>query len=471
MTRPSASLTVLALALAAACRSAGGAVDAPRIYEGFGGYHRSITTSSSDTQAWFDQGIQLLYGFNHDEAIRSFREAARLDPDCAMAWWGVAYANGLHINNAQMSEKASQAAWEASREALARLDDESPAERALVEAVATRYAWPVPADRKPLDQAYADRMQRAYESFGDDPDVGALYAESLMDLQPWDLWTKDGEPKGRTLEIVAVLEHVMDIAPLHPGANHFYIHAVEASPDPARAVPAADRLSDLVPGAGHLVHMPSHVYTRVGRYPDASDANERAIAADRAYFALAPPPDFYSIYFLHNVHFLAYAAMMEGRYGKSMEAARRLETEIPPQFLRDWVKIADGLMMTPMHVMIRFGRWEDVLREPRPQDFRLLSLTLWHYGRGVALSALGRTEEARKELAEFEECAARVPEDWTVGNNGSREVIALSRQMLAGELLWREGHADEAFAELREGVRMEDELIYDEPAEAEGWAP
>ena len=287
---------------------------AARFYPGYSGYSRRVTTSSPEAQRWFDQGIQLLYGFNHDEAIRSFEKAAQLDPSCAMAWWGIAYARGLHINNPEMTEAQSRLAHEAADKAVAALGDESAVEEALVRAVRKRYEWPIPKDRKPLDERYAEAMEKAWRQFPDDPDVGALYAESLMNLQPWDLWTAEAAPKGRVFDILSVLERTLAKHPKHPGANHFYIHAIEASPWPEKGIGAAERLQNLVPGSGHLVHMPSHIFIRTGGYAQAVAANQRAIEADEKYFATAPKPDFYSIYFLHNVHFLAYAAMMEGRY-------------------------------------------------------------------------------------------------------------------------------------------------------------
>ena len=222
----------------------------PAMYPGFTGYDREVTTESAEAQRWFDQGIQLLYGFNHDEAIRSFEKAAEVDPSCAMAWWGSAYARGLHINNAEMGEEQSRLAFRAARKAIEALDDECAVEKALVRAVRQRYALPVPEDRSDLDQAYADAMEKVWHRFPNDADVGALFAESLMNLQPWDLWTADGAPKGRTLEIVAILEKTLTIAPQHPGANHFYIHAIEASPWPECGVGAAERLKALVPGSG-----------------------------------------------------------------------------------------------------------------------------------------------------------------------------------------------------------------------------
>jgi tetratricopeptide (TPR) repeat protein len=444
----------------------GGASPAPSLYAGFDGYARAVTTDSAEAQRWFDQGIQLLYGFNHDEAIRSFEKAAAIDPSCAMAWWGSAYARGLHINNPEMTEEQSRLAYEAAQKAVAALDDETPVERALVQAVSQRYAWPVAEDRAPLDQRYADAMEAAWHQFPDDPDVGALFAEALMDLQPWDLWTAEGAPKGRALEVLAVLERTLAKTPRHPGANHFYIHAIEASPWPELGLPAAERLTTLVPGSGHLVHMPSHIFIRTGRYADAADANQRAIAADEAYFAVAPPPDFYSVYFLHSVHFLAYAAMMEGRYQTAMAAARKIEQKIPPEFLKTYVTLADGFMPTALHVLIRFGKWNEILAEPEPPKWRLFSRAERHFARAVALSTLGRCDEARQELARLDAVAAEMTDEWMMGNNSAHDVLAIARKMAEGELAYREGRSDEAFALLREAVTLEEQLSYDEPP---GW--
>lgn len=450
----------------------------PRFYDGLGNYTRTITTNSPRAQKWFDQGIQLLYGFNHDEAIRSFEQAAALDDTCAMAWWGIAYANGLHINNPQMTQVQSERAYKAAQQALKRIDHCSLVEQALIRAVAARYAMPVPDDRKPLDLAYADAMEKVWKQFPNDPDVGALFAESLMNLQPWDLWTRDFRPKGRTPEIVATLERVLAIRPDHPGANHFYIHAMEASSEPEKALPAADLLTTLIPGSGHLVHMPAHIYARLGRWDAASDSNVQAIKVDRAYFKVAPPPDFYGLYFVHNIHFLSWSASTEGRYETAMKAARDLERDIPQDFLRNWPQFADGFMPTPLHIMIRFGKWNEILAEPEPESFRHISRTMRHYARGVAYSALGKTEQARNELANFERQAALIPDDWQVGQNKAHDVVQVARQMLTGELLYREALAegidsshgksrlDEAFAALRKGVELEDALKYDEPP---GW--
>jgi tetratricopeptide (TPR) repeat protein len=436
------------------------------LYAGFEGYSRAITTKSESAQRWFNQGIQLLYGYNHDEAIRSFEKASEIDPTCAMGWWGSAYSRGLHINNPEMTEEQSQLAYEAAEKALQALDSESPAEQALVKAVAQRYALPVPKDRKPLDQAYADAMEKAWHQFPDDPDIGALFAESLMNLQPWDLWTGEAAPKGRAIEILAVLDRTLARTPNHPGANHFYIHAVEASPWPEKGLEAAERLGGLIPGSGHLVHMPSHIYIRTGRYADAVTSNQKAITADEAYFQSSPAPEFYSVYYLHNVHFLAYAAMMEGRFATAIEAARKIETQIPAAFLKKYVTVADGFMPTALHVLIRFGKWNEILAEPAPEDWRLFSRAEWHFARSIANSALGETQAARDELKKFDEVAAQITDEWKMGNNPAGNVLAIARLMATGELEFREGRRDDAFDLLREAVRMEEALSYDEPP---GW--
>jgi tetratricopeptide (TPR) repeat protein len=438
----------------------------PGLYPGFTGYARKVTTDSPQAQRWFNQGIQLLYGFNHDEAIRSFERAAKADPSCAMAWWGSAYARGLHINNPEMSEEQSRLADEAARKAVAALDDESPVEQALVRAVRQRYRWPAPKDRRPLDEKYAKAMEAVWHQFPDDPDVGALFAESLMDLQPWDLWTETGAPKGRVLEVLGVLERTLSKAPKHPGANHFYIHAIEASPWPERGVGAAERLRGLVPGSGHLVHMPSHIFIRVGRYAEASEANEKAIKADEAYFALAPKPDFYSLYFLHNIHFLAYSAMMEARYQTAIEAARKIEKNIPPEFLKNYVTLADGFMPTALHVLIRFGKWDEILAEPEPESWRLFSRAERHFARSVAFSGLGQVKKARREIELLDEVAKHLTDEWKMGNNPATDVLAIARLMAEGELAYREGRSDQAFDRLRRAVSLEEKLSYDEPP---GW--
>ena len=434
-----------------------------RLYPGFENYTRPASTTSHEAQAFLDQGMQWLYGFNDDEAIRSFHRAAELDPNCAFAWWGIAYANGIDVNDPTMSERESRDAWQALQQALPRREHASPVERALIEALAKRYAWPPPAEQRSLEQAYAKAMSDVWHAHPDDADVGTLYAEALMNLQPWDYWTRDGEPKARANEIVAVLEQAIALQPNHPGALHYYIHAVEASKTPERAEPAADRLAMLVPGSSHLTHMASHIYGRLGRYADAADANARAVAADRRYLAHAPEQDYYGLYIAHNLHFLAWAAMMEGRFDTALRAAREMETEVPATFMQRYPQIADGWTSSLPHVLVRFGKWQQILELPEYPQSRPVSRAMRRYARSIADSALGRVAASRAEIAAFEQEAARVPIDWTIGFNPAHAVFALARKMLHGELAFREGDHDRAFQLLREGAELEDQMLYDEP--------
>ncbi|MFT7462292.1 MAG: tetratricopeptide (TPR) repeat protein, partial [Pseudohongiellaceae bacterium] len=313
------------------CASSGPVAPPARLYDGVDACAREVSTHSAAAQEWFDQGLTLLYGFNHEEAIRSFQRATELDPGCSMAWWGLAMASGIDLNNSAMTEDDSRRAWDAAQQAAATAPGASPVEAALAKAITTRYTWPAPEDRSELDVAYAQAMEAVSKEFPADPDVACVYADSLMLLQPWDYWTAEGEPKGRIEEAIAVLEVVLAEEPDHAGACHFYIHALEAG-QPERAIAAADRLLNRVPGAGHLLHMPSHIYVHVGRFADASDCNEIAIAADEAYFAVAPAHGFYQLYYAHNLHMLAFSAMMEGREKLATETAAQLVADIPASF-------------------------------------------------------------------------------------------------------------------------------------------
>lgn len=451
----------LVLAAMGACQTTPS--NGARMYDGFGNFERSITTESRGAQRWFNQGMQQMYGFNHDEAIRSFEQAAAMDDAAAMPWWGISYCHGININDPEMTDERSRLAREAADKAIARLDNESGVEAALVNAVSARYEYPAPEDRTSLDQNYADAMGDVYNGYSLDPDVGALYAESLMNLQPWDYWTTDGSPKGRINEIVSVIEGVMENAPDHPGAKHFYIHAVEASQDPDRAVQAAEELITLVPGSGHLVHMPSHIFIRVGRYADAGVSNQAAIEADRAYAAKAPEMGLYAMYYAHNLHFLSFASMMAGDYSTGLDAARDLEREMPEAALKEYAGLIDGIMPNTLHVMIRFGKWEEILLESDYPEWRLMSRVTWAYARSIANSALGRTQQARIEMAEFERRVSLVPEQWHVMNNPVGNILPIARAMIQGELLFREGSREEAFEIMRAGIRYEDTLVYDEP--------
>lgn len=434
------------------------------LYPRLGALHRPISTRSADAQKCFDQALTLTFGFNHDEAIRLYGEAARRDPGAAMPWWGIAYANGPHINNPAMTPERSRAAWDALQKARALMTTATPIERDLIEALSRRYAADPAAPRQPMDEAYAAAMRDVWQRHQGDADVGVLAAEAMMDLHPWDLWTVTGKPKSGTEEIVQTLEAVLARWPDHPGANHLYIHAIEASPFAERAVPSADRLRTLVPDSGHLVHMPAHIYIRVGRFADASRSNEEAMAADARNGARFPKAGFYRIYMAHNAHFLAFSSMMEGRYEAAMTAARKLVAEIPPEFIASSGLLIDGMLVTPLHVMVRFGRWEDILKEKGPERADLVvSHSVRHYARGIALTALGRIDEAKAEQKLLEQTVERVTAEQPIGNNPAKTVLRIPVLMLSAEIAFREGRHDVSFSDFQEAIAIEDGLVYDEP--------
>jgi tetratricopeptide (TPR) repeat protein len=432
------------------------------LYDGLGGFSRKVTTDSPEAQRYFDQGLAFLYAFNHDEAIRSFAQAAELDPQCAMAWWGIAYANGPHINNPVLPDERGRAAWAALEKARAAAGPASPVERALVGALAARYADPPPEDRAALEQAYAEAMGKVWKAYPRDADVGALYAESLADLRPWDQWQPDGTAQPGTEELVATLQAVLEVDPRHPLANHLLIHAVEASPHPELADRAADTLRDLQPGLGHLVHMPSHVDVRRGRWLEAVTANSKAIAADRRYASRAPEQGFYRLYMAHNYHMLTYGAMMSGQSELALTTIRAMLADIPPEFFAN-NPFADGFMAMPLEVLMRFGRWDEIVAEPAYPDYAPISRALQHYARAVAYAAKDDVASARKEQTAFLEARGRVPDDATFGNNTGADMLNVAEALMRGEILYRSGDANAGLAALREAVEREDALRYDEP--------
>lgn len=438
-------------------------VHAPPGTRELGGVHLPIRTASAVAQARFDEGLAWCYAFHHDEALRCFTAAAAADPACAMAQWGIAYASGPHINNMAMSPELAQRAHAAAERARELASSSSPLEQALIAAIGARYAWPAPDDRKQLDEAYARSMRSVYAAHGDSPEVAVLFAEALMDLRPWDLWTADGEPQPGTDEITAVLERVLAAHPSHPQACHLYIHAVEASRTPERAVAAAERLGTLAPAAGHLVHMPSHTFVRVGRYEEAAEQNRRGIAADRAIVARTGRVGFYEVYRAHNHHFLAYAAMFTGRDEEAIAAARALVAELPADVVQAMPQFLEAFLAVPFHALVRFGRWQQVLAEPELPAWQKGTRAVRHYARGIALAALGRQAEAEAEQLAFAAAVAEVPADWLHGNNPVRTVLAIGEAFLAGEIAFRGGDHERAFAELRTAVVRSDALRYDEP--------
>jgi tetratricopeptide (TPR) repeat protein len=431
-----------------------------------GAYQRAITTRSQQAQREFAAGLLYCYGFNHDEAVRRFEAALAADPECAMAQWGIAYALGPNINlpmtDPAVATRAHAAAQAAQRLAAAC----SPAEQALVAAMVRRYDAPPPGDRAPLDRAWADAMRMAWRAHPDDPDVGALFAESLLDLAPWDQWGADGMPRPGTEEIVATLERVLAGHPDHPLALHLYIHATEASPHPERALDAATRLPQVAPGLGHLVHMPAHTWQRTGRYADAVRANLDGAALDAEYLRQAGPQGIYHTYHAHNLHFAAYAAMFLGDSRQAMASARELVATMPPHLLATMPELFDGWWPVPLHVLIRFGRWREVLDEPEPDARFPIARAMRHYARGVAATNLGDLDAAAREQQAFTTAAAAVPATAMIGITSAAPVLAVARGLLAGELTFRRGDRAAAFAELRQAVAAEDALRYDEPS---GW--
>lgn len=435
------------------------------LFEGLGTYTRPIQTESPEAQRYFQQGLMFMFAFNHDEAIRAFRQAAKHDPICAMAYWGIALARGVNINDPAFPGERAQVAIEASRKALSLAGRESPANRALIEALQKRYPDPTPEDRAPVEKAYSAAMKKVWETYPQDADIGALYAESMMNLRPWDLWTADGKPQPETPEIVRTLEAVRQLNPDHALANHLYIHAVEASPEPGKADDASDRLRGQHPALGHLLHMPSHIDIRRGRWQHAIEANQLAITADSNYQKRSPEQGIYQLYMAHNYHMLTFAAMMQGQSDLAMKTIRAMIAGVP----QDWLAqegnaaIADGFLAMPMEVLKRFGRWDEILQEPEPAEIFPIARAMWHYTRGVAYAAKGDVPQARTCLARFEEAVKRVPADALFSNNKAADLLNVARHMLTGEILFREGKLPEAIAALEAAVAQEDKLRYSEP--------
>jgi tetratricopeptide (TPR) repeat protein len=435
----------------------------PALFDDLGTHQQAITTASPRAQQYFDQGLRLVYGFNHFEAQRAFQEAARLDPGCAMCYWGIALTYGSNYNSPTDAER-ERGAWQAVQRARVLAAGATERERAVIAALAARHSESPSADRATLDRAYADAMREVARRFPADHDSATLFADALMNLHPWRLWTADGRPQPGTEEIVQTLERVLAAAPNHPGANHLYIHAVEASPNPQRALAAADRLGALMPGAGHIVHMPSHIYIRVGRYDDAVAVNHRAAAADRAYFGRSEPSEIYRMmYYPHNLDFVWIAASMGGRAVETIRAARELAAAVPPDMVRTMpdMEIAP---VAPLVALARFGRWQEVVQQPAP-DATLPYLTgIWHYTRGLAFNATGAAADAARELASLRRVAAGVAEDRTVaGFFKTRDMLALAAAVLAGEMAGRAGAYAEAVTQLTEGVRLQAEHWFTEP--------
>ena len=433
-----------------------------QLFEGMGDWSRQFTTSSEKANQFLVQGCIWLQSFNHDEAIRSFTEAARLDPDCAMAWWGVSFAEGPNYNDPAMSKRRNEASWDALQKALARIDNTAPWERDLIEALATRYEHPFPDDRTHLETAFAEAMEKLWNKYPNEADVGALYAEAEMVRKPWALYTTDREPVEGTEKIVATLERVLELNPNHPGACHLYIHSVEQSAKPERAIRAADRLCNLVPASGHMRHMPSHIYTRVNEWSRSIKQNALAMEADDRYRQLSPDQGMQNSYMIHNNHILAYSAMMVGRKEEALRASRLMWTIASEEQLRQIAPMIDHWMCSLYDVQKRFGLWKELLNEPQPPEFMALTTAHWRAHRAVAYAALRDFDAALAEYAEFEKVYNNPPPEerlypgWTWETFQKR--LDAIRHFVPGEIALQREKYDLAIVHLEKAVQAEDEL-------------
>ena len=451
-------------------------------YFDLGSYHREVSTSSKSAQLWFDRGLIWSYGFNHEEATECFERAIKEDAECILAYWGIAYSLGPNYNkpweifdkdelgrNLSRARDAVQAAKE-----KAKVSNSTPIERALVRAIQFRYQEGSTADRSQWNKDYAKGMEEVYQQFPDDLDVVVLYADALMNLTPWSLWNLDSnEPTdgSKTFEAKAALDRAMaqDGGSTHPGLLHLYIHLMEMSPTPELALPAADCLRGLVPDAGHLHHMPTHLDVLCGDYRRVIASNSDAIGADERWLAREGALNFYSLYRCHNYHFRIYGAIFAGQFKFALDTCSRLEASLPDELLRkesppmaDWL---ESFLSMRLHVFIRFGRWSDIIDLPPPKDQNLYCVTTatTHYAKGVAFAAMGKVEEGETMQGLFQEAFKNVPPSRTLFNNTCTDILAVAGAMLEGELDYRRGNIQSGFEHLRRAIKLSDDLPYDEP--------
>lgn len=437
------------------------------LHEGLGRHHFRISTDIPMAQRYFDQGMILMYGFNHAEAARSFQYAQNLDPTCAMCFWGEALVLGPNIN-APMNDSAVPQAFAAVQRALALQENATGKERALIQAVAKRYVPEISEERSSFDLTYAEAMRQVVVQFPDDPVIGALLAEALMDLHPWDFWTRKGMAQPWTAEIVSTLEHVLDLNPNLPLAHHLYIHAMEASPHPEKALPSASRLPALVPGSGHLVHMPAHIYIRVGRYRDAVAANQNAVNVDQYYLQHSHVDSMYTeAYVPHNYHFLWAAASKLGRQTLAMQAAKDTAAHVSPEAMREpgFAGTLQHFWLMPLLTKALFGQWEEILQEPVPPADLVYPVGIWHYARGLAFLRQGQVDQANEELDRLMDIAKDpAVADLTIFDlNTIPHILNIAQAVLAGELAAERGNYDAAVVHLQQAVEIEDGLNYTEP--------
>jgi len=459
---PSLSILFLSAALSAEQHTMPHSATPLALETGLGNAHYVVTTKSAEAQRYFDQGLRYVYAFHHEAAVRSFQRAGEIDPELAMAWWGVALALGPNINLDIDPEREIQA-YNAVQAAQARAGLASPKERDLIAALARRYSNDPNADLKALAVDYNNAMAKLAKRYADDNDIATLYAESLMDLRPWKFWSRDGKPAEGTEEIVRVLESVLARDPRHVGANHYYIHAVEASRRPERARRSADRLRTLAPAAGHLVHMPAHIDQRTGAYGAAALANVAGAKADRDYIRKHGPQGIYPLmYYNHNLHFGSASYAMEGNFSE----AKRLADEVGVNgaAIAKEMPMIEGITITPVLVLVRFGKWADVLRAPNPKAGPF-STTMWHFARGVAFAQLGNVAGAESERGSFREVASGLTDDLGMFQSSPRQLAAVASHVFDGRIAMARGDLAGAIASLRSAVALEDQLNYNEPAD------
>jgi tetratricopeptide (TPR) repeat protein len=435
------------------------------LFDGLGPYTRKITTSSPLAQRYFDQGLAFFYGYNFDEAIRSFQAATVCDPHCAMAFWGVGMASFEYVYDPTLDATQARLPLDATATARSLESNASPVERALIEALAQRYSERPPPDRDPLDREYYFAMRRAWKAFPDDADVGALAAQALMVTQHGKQWAPNGAPLPDTEELLALIDRVLAKAPDHPFASHLLIHAIEASPHPEKGDQAADRLRHYdAPGLAHLTHMPSHIDIRRGRWEEAVAVSEKAVAADAVYRKIAQPTRYYWIVMAHDNHMLSYAAAMQGESQKATDAIRGMIADyFSAEASSKFRTTADGFLAMPYEIDLRFGRWDAMLAQPKPDAKFPVATALWHFGRGVAFAAKNRIAEARAEGSEFLNAKDAVPEAATFRYTPAAALLGVAEKMLAGEILYREGKVDKSIAALKVAIEREDNLPYSEP--------
>lgn len=436
------------------------------LFDNLGTLDFPITTNSELAQKYFNQGVILAYGFNHEEAFRSFEEAARLDTNCAMAYWGMAYVIGPNIN-LPMDAGVVATAYEAVERAMSLLDDETQREKDYVIALSKRYTNEELEDRTHLDKAYSDAMRELVSKYPNDLDAATMFAESIMDLHPWDYWLKDGTPQPWTLEILTSLEGVIERNTDHHGSNHLYIHAIEASKNPERGNASADKLRFLAPGAGHLVHMPAHIYIRTGQYHEGSLANQRAVKSDEEYINQCNQQGFYPLaYYPHNYHFLWATATLEGDSKTAIDAALKT-SQLPPDSLINLCgyKTLQHFVVIPLYAYVTFGKWDEILNYEKPEKLQLYPLGVWHYARGMAFIANGDLGKAEKELAELEQLRFnKKVEDLSIwGINSAGTLIKIAYEVLSGELAAKKKDYATAISHLKSAVELENTLRYDEP--------